>query len=184
MAKKSTAPSSETTEKKKKEYKLDLFGQTLPALYKCDFGFYDRCSEEERKEISPLILMRWVSLGDNQTVAPELVNSFVNQGFWQLSKFPELQWKLLCMVASEISRNRTPRHTWMMPKKKKSTTPLLDAYLIQMHPMLSDMEINILKQKLDGEESVKDLVRQFGGSDKEIKDAVKEYRDIYGSKSA
>jgi hypothetical protein len=184
MAKKSTEKSTETTEKKKKEYKLDLFGQTLPALYKCDFDFYARCTEDERKEISPLILMRWVSLAEGyQSVAPELVNSFINEGFWQLSKHPELQWKQLCMVASEIS-TRTPRHKWMMPKKKKSSTPLLDDYLIRMHPMLSDMEIDIIKQKFEGEEDIKELVRQFGGTDKEIKDAVKEYRDIYGSKSA
>ncbi len=185
MAKKSQPkPSSDTTtEKKKKEYKLDLFGQTLPALYKCDIDFYARCSEEERKEISPLILMRWISLAEgHQEVAPTFVNTFVNNGFWQLSKHPELQWKQLCVVASEISP-RTPRHKWMMPKRKVSNTPLLDNYFIQKYPFANDQEIKLLKEKLETEDAVRDLAEQFGATDGEIKDVVKEYRDHYGKKA-
>lgn len=183
MAKKSVAKTSEPTEKKKKEYKLDLFGQTLPALYRCDMDFYANCTDDERKEISPLILMRWISLAENQPgIAPTFVNMFVNNGFWQTSKHPELQWKQLCVVASEISP-RTPRHKWMMPKKKKSKTPLMDGFLIKKYPMASDAEINIVKEKFTGEDEVRDMARAFGCSDNEIKDVVKEYRDNYGKKA-
>lgn len=183
MAKKSQAKTSApATEKKKKEYKLDLFKQTLPALYKCDLDFYANCSEEERKEISPLILMRWVSLNSRDPeLAPTFVNMFVNNGFWQLSKHPELQWKQLCVVASEISRT-TPQHQWMMPKKKKSSTPLLDEFFIQKYPLISNDEIDILKLKIQNEDEVRDLAAAFGSSDAEIKSVVKEYRDNYGKK--
>lgn len=181
--KKSAAKTSTAEPKKKKEYKLDLFKQTLPALYRCNLDFYANCTEEERKEISPLILMRWVSLNENQpALAPEFVNRFVNNGFWQLSKHPELQWKQLCVVASEISPT-TPRHKWMMPKGKVSKTPLLDAYFLKMHPLISDAEIDILKGKLENEDSVRDLAGEFGASDAEIKAVVKEYRDNYGKKA-
>lgn len=175
---------SEPTEKKRKEYKLDLFRQTLPALYKCDLDFYANCSDEERKEISPLILMRWISLNEKTPdIAPGFVNSFVNNGFWQLSKHPELQWKQLCVVASVMSPNVTPRHKWMMPKRKTSSTPLLDAYFEQMYPFASNEEINILKLKLESEDDVRDLASQFGASDGEIKDVVKEYKTNYGQKA-
>lgn len=186
MAKKSQPkPTSDSTpEKKKKEYKLDLFNQTLPALYKCDLDFYANCTEEQRKEITPLILMRWVSLAaSHQETAPVFVNTFVNNGFWQLSKHPELQWKQLCVVASEISPRSTPRHTWMMPKKKVSKTPLLDAYFIQMHPFANDAELELLRSKLEDEAAVRDLAEQFGATDGEIKNVVKEYRDNYGKKA-
>lgn len=183
MAKKSQAKSSETTEKKKKEYKLDLFKETLPALYQGDWDFYSRQPIEVQREISPLILMRWVSLADGfEEFAPPLVNEYVNTGFWQLSKHPELQWKMLSIVASSLSR-RTPRHTWMMPKKKKSKTPIIDNYLLQMYPLISDDEINIIKGKLESENEVIRLAKDFGATDSEIKDVVKEYRANYGEKA-
>lgn len=184
-AKKSSAKTSAEPKKepKKKEYKLDLFGQTLPALYKGDLNFYANCTEDQRKEISPLILMRWVSLSESDPVnSPQLVNTFVNNGFWKMSKHPELQWKLLATVASTLS-SRTPRHKWMMPKGKVSKTPLLDNYFLQMHPLVSNTEIDILKGKLANEDEVKELAKQFGASDPEIKAVVKEYRDNYGKKA-
>ena len=183
MAKKSPASTTAPVEKKKKEYKLDLFRETLPALYRCKLDFYSDQDDLARKEISPLILMRWVSLAEGkQDIAPEFVNTFVNNGFWQLSKHPELQWKLLCVVASEIS-SVTPRHKWMMPKRSKSKTPLLDAFMIQRYPLISDAEVDILKGKLENEDAVKDMAREFGCADNEIKEVVKEYRDNYGKKA-
>lgn len=183
MAKKSEATVSE---KPKKAYKLDLFRQTLPALFQGKMDFYENCTEDERKEIVPYILARRVSLiKSQQAVAPELVNSFVNIGMNRLKNHPELQWKLLCMVASEISP-RVPHYTdqeFFVPKKPKSQTPLLDEYLIRYYPQCNDMELTILKQKLESEANVKDMAEQFGATDAEIKAVVKEYRDVFGKKA-
>lgn len=180
MTKKSSKASA-SPEKKKKEYKLDLFGQVLPALYRCDFDFYSRCSDEERKEISLFMLLRWLSLSTNAPeVTPLIINS-ANTYFWLLSDHPELQWKQLCCLASELSR-RTPRHEWFGMKKKKTATPLLDNYLMQRYPLASDAELGIVKEKFAGEDDVRDLAEQFGATDAEIKNVVKEYRGIYGKK--
>ncbi|MNX79328.1 hypothetical protein D3C86_1109550 [compost metagenome] len=187
MAKKSQPkPTSDSTEKKKKEYKLDLYGQTLPALYKCDMDFYSRCTAEEQKEISPFVLMRMISLAKGyETVAPEFINQFVNNGYNRLYKHhEELQWKLLCVVAAEISPNRVPYHHRMFtPKKKVSKTPLLDAYFIQKYPLVGDNELIILRDKLSGEDEVRSMAEEFGADDTEIKNVVKEYRDNYGKKA-
>lgn len=166
-----------------KSYKLDLFKQTLPALFACDFDFYDRCSEAEQKEITPLILMRWVSLClSNQEAAVFMTNTFVNEYFWNLSKYPELQWKLLCVASSEIAR-RPPRMQWFQAKRSNSKTPKLDAYLLMINPHISDMELEIIKNKIQSEDEIRAMVREFGEADAEAKDLIKEFKAHYGKSS-
>lgn len=158
-----------------KTYQLDMFKQTLPALYKCDFDFYARCDEDQQKEITPFLLLRWVSLAQgHQAVAPEFINEFVNQGFWGLYKHPELQWKMLCAIASEISP-RTPHHKWLKVPKYRSKTPRLDEFLLQKYPGISNAELDILRNKMT-EEKVKSFIRAFGESDGTIKEIVKEFK--------
>jgi hypothetical protein len=109
---------------KKKEYKLDLFGQTLPALNRGDMDFYDRCTDEERKEIAPLILMRWLSgVQDSRKggLYISVMNEFVNKDFWALSKHPELQWKLMC-VGNLACGGRSQRHQWIPGIKRAKWT--------------------------------------------------------------
>lgn len=182
MAKDSKQKSTPSTAKPK-SYKLDLFKEVFPAMYRGDFDFYSRLDEDTQKGVSPLILMRWLSLAKGfEAAAPVLVNDHINQGFWRLSRHPELQWKLLCVVASNMSRT-PPRHEWIKPAGKASKTPLLDGFLDQMYPLANRAEIEIVKGKITNEEEVKELAKMFGSSDDEIKKVVKEYKASYGTEA-
>jgi hypothetical protein len=112
-----------------------------------------------------------------------MIINTANTYFWLLNGHPELQWKQLCCLASELTR-QTPRHEWYGMKKKKTLTPLLDNYLIQRYPLASEQELSIIKNKFAGEADVRDFAEQFGATDAEIKNVVKEYRAIYGKKDA
>ena len=161
-----------TTEKK---YSLDLFKEVLPALYKGKLDFFENLSEKEQKEITPFTLMKWLSsAGGFEELAPILINDLVNKGFWDLSHHKELQWKILCVVASEIS-NRVPRHSWISMKKESSSTPKLDKLILFKYPLINDNEVELYKYKFSGKEEVKEFCLEFGLSDTEIKEVVKEY---------
>lgn len=161
---------------KKKEYKLDLFGQTLPALTRGDYEFYDRCSEEERKEISPLILMRWLSLVQNSELGGDYicaVNQTTNVDFWTLSKHPELQWKLMC-VAGSICGGRAQRHTWVAGVKK-ITTNKVDSVILSLYPGLNDQELALVRRKFT-KDSLKQLLKDMGMPDADIKPILEEFK--------
>lgn len=65
---------------KAKTYKLDLFKETLPSIHMKIREFYSAIDDDQRKEISPLILMRWLSLAEGKNaeqyiwLANELLN--------------------------------------------------------------------------------------------------------------
>lgn len=161
---------------KKKEYKLDLFGQTLPALYTGDHGFYDRRTEDERKEIHPLVLMRWMSSTKNSEKAGDflcLVNSLVNVDFWDLTNHPELQWKLLCVVGSEMG-GRSQRAEWIAGPKKQATGKV-DNMLLSLYPSLNNQELALARSKLT-KDSLKQLLRDMGMPDDEVKPILDEFK--------
>lgn len=161
---------------KKKEYKLDLFGQTLPALYTGDHGFYDRRTEDERKEIHPLVLMRWMSSVKNSELGGDficLVNNLVNVDFWDLTKHPELQWKLMCVVGSELG-GRSQRSEWIAGPKKAATGKV-DNVLLSLYPSLNNQELALARGKLT-KDSLKQLLRDMGLPDDEIKPILDEFK--------
>jgi hypothetical protein len=163
---------------KKKEYKLDLFGQTLPALNRGDLDFYDRCTEEERKEIQPLILMRWISGVENSRLGGAYIgvmNEWVNKEFWTLSKHPELQWKLMC-VGNIACGGRGQRHQWV-PMIKNSSTNKLDSLILSLNPGLNDQELALVRTRLT-KDSLKQLLRDMAMSDADMKPILDEFKKL------
>lgn len=170
---------------KPKQHKLDLFRQVLPALHRGDKEFYNNLSEEERKGLSPFVLMRWLSLVKSNVDAPYyifMVNELVNQNFWELSKHPELQWKLLtaCVLGG------SPKHQWIPLNRKPQTTKVEDVFL-EMNPTLNRMELDMVLERTSADE-FKDLLKGMGWPDDEIKPvlaAFKKYKnqDVSGKES-
>lgn len=94
-------------------YKLDLFG-LLSKLDRKQYDLWKSYSEEERKEISPLIIMRWLS-GTNDKRQIVFLNEIVNQVVFQLgTEHKELLLKLLAIANSGTPR----RYFW---QKQKTT---------------------------------------------------------------
>ena len=85
--------------------KLDI-KRVLKAVDNKNYNFYSNLTDEERKELSPFVLMRFVSnvQGQDQDIEEwfvEMTNDFVNKNHWQLSKnHKELLWKLLAATGA------------------------------------------------------------------------------------
>lgn len=99
-----------------KEYKLDIF-KLLAAIDKGDYHYYDKLSDEEKKDFSPLVVMRWMSGTDDprQTI---FLNELANPIVYSLNKHPGLMYKLLVCSSSKVQH----RYKWV-GNKKGSTKP-------------------------------------------------------------
>ena len=164
-------------EKKQQQYKLDMFGKVLPALDKGVKDFYANLSDEEKKGYATLVLMRAMSsLGDqNSRAAYQLimVNDFVNIGFWELSKHPELQHYLLCMTGLGSKQY----HPWIAAKGNKSKTKLVDEFLIELNPGCNETELAILKNQHDSA-SIKRLAKDAGKNDAQVKQLTEDAKKL------
>lgn len=107
-----------------KEYKNNIF-DVIKQIDKKNYQYFDSLNEEQKKEIQPYTLARWMS-----TVADEYdhkkynmdINNNVNMYFWNLSKYKDLQFKLLC-TCGQTGFNK---HQWI-PISKSSTDKTLNS---------------------------------------------------------
>jgi hypothetical protein len=159
------------TAKPKKEYGIDIFS-VLAAIDRRDKGYYNSLTEDERKSLAFLVVMRWVSSVSDKTGLADyhilMTNDIVNVGFWDLAKHPELQWLLLTCVGS----GQTQRHNWIPGPKKKARSGALDTLLNERYPGLNDSELELLKDTNTWDD-IENLCLQYGFDDKKIK-AIKD----------
>lgn len=162
--------------KKQPERVLDIF-DVLREIDKGNKSFYGTLTDEQKKAFVPLVVMRWLSGVNDSTGLSEyyltLINECVNLDFWDLSKYPDLQWLLLAIVGP----GQSIRHTWIPNSTKNSQTNKIDTILLQLYPSLNDTELSIVKKKLT-EETFKELMEDLGSTDDEIKSTVKEFRKL------
>ena len=132
-----------------KEYKNNIFS-VLNKIDNKKYDYYQDLDENHQKEIQPYSLTRWISSIDNNDAYHELytieVNEFVNKNFWNLSKYKDLQWKLLC----SCGQKKYMKHRWIT--SKKSTVDKMFEIVKSMYPNLSDEEINIKYNDLTADE--------------------------------
>ncbi len=95
---------------KEKKYKLDLF-DLLNRLNKKEKDIWSKYSDEERKQISPFIIMRWLS-GTTDKRQIIFLNELVNKIVFDFSNNKELLLKLLAIANSGIPR----RYFWLKQK--------------------------------------------------------------------
>ena len=166
----------EEKEKPKRTFALDMFREVLPAADRRRFDFYDGLNEDQKKGFHPLIVMRYMSAVNSnagrKTVEDHIrdVNEQVNVGFWDLGKHPELLWKLIAISGS----GRNQKHEWISGPKKK-TTNKIDNLILSLYPNLNSLELDIAKSKLT-RESLKQLCKDFGMLDDEIKPYLEEFK--------
>lgn len=144
--------------------KLDIF-KVLERIDTRDFGYYSTLTEDEKKSLSPWILMRWMSLVSNSNLAPDAImntNDFVNVNFGELSKHPELQWMLLCMSSTGTKQ----RHVFVKPPKGRTKNKRQEALSI-IYPFVKFDELVMLETMVCDDE-IKASLRLTGMTDKEI----------------
>ena len=106
-----------------KERKLDLF-KFLSEMDKNNLKYYNSLSDEEKKEISSLVLMRWLSGAYNQgnhEYYCVMVNEVLNKDFFDLYEYQDL----LFLLAASLGIGKTVKHQWF-PMSKKQNNKIKD----------------------------------------------------------
>ena len=93
--------------------KFDLFG-TLGKIDAKQLGLYDKLSEQERKQLHPLVIMRWLT-GDNDITKLIMLNELVNPYVFSLSKHPQLLIDLMTVCTD----GNKSRYGWKKVEKKQ-----------------------------------------------------------------
>lgn len=130
--------------------------------------FYNKLDEDQKSEFSPWVIMRFASACAKH---PEhyllMVNDFVNQDFTELSKHPELFWKLLSVCGAGYNQY----HPWIAPSKKGKKN-LKEEFVSSLYPYYRKDEVELFLQ-VNSDENLITLAKQHGYSDAEIKEIFK-----------
>lgn len=108
-----------------------------------DYDFYSKLTDQEKKEFSPYILMRYVSNVDGDRELQEwfisMTNELVNKDHWTLSKnHKDLLWKLFagCGIGSRLY------HPYLKAGTKEKAVKI-EKLLAEIYPAakLSDIKL-------------------------------------------
>jgi hypothetical protein len=138
------------TEEKFQNQELDLF-ETLLALDKKDYGYYDRLSEEQKKKFVPYMMTHWMSTvkssSDIQGFYVMSTDGAANKYLFNehVQKHPKLQWLMFCAASLGAGKQY---HQWI-PHIKIGVTSLRDNakisdiidYFTKIYPKLSSDDI-------------------------------------------
>ena len=145
-----------------KEYKNNIF-DVLKHIDNKEYGYYNSLDEESQKEIQPYTLTRWMSaIYGNESIHQSLnkrVNERVNRRFWELSKYKDLQWKLLCTVGNKTNY----KHQWIQMTKTNNDKAI--SLLRNFYSHLNDEEFQ-LKLKTLEKSDISDIKHYLGEEDK------------------
>jgi len=141
----------------------------LNAVDRKVYDFYDNLTDQEKKEFSPYILMRYVSnvQGDRdiQEWFVEMTNELVNKHHWVLSKnHKALLWKLFAGTGAGVNCY----HPYLKAGTKEKANKI-EKLLVEIYPAMKLSEIKMLASmmtKADKEE----LFDKMGFDKKQRKD--------------
>lgn len=163
------------TKAKKPAHKLDL-NKTLNAIEYRKKDYYMSLSDEERKAYAPYILVRYLSNmkgnGDLHEHYLEYTNELVNKNFWELSKYPELQHKLLCVIGLGMKTY----HPWIALPKAQNKGPA-ETFLREINPGINKDELKLLFRCYEVED-FKNLCFDYALPDKEVKKLLTNFKKL------
>lgn len=156
---------------KQKAFKLDL-GKTLESIDLKRRNYYDRLSDEEKKQYAGIVLMRYMSSGSDHNNGHanniQMVNEIANIDFWSLYKHPELQHLLFTVCAN----GKKQYHQWI-PMMGKGKQTKLEQFIKSINPGINQTELNMLKGMLN-KDALKELLKRHAVDEKLEKDILKE----------
>lgn len=160
------APAKKITAKLKKVPKISL-SEMLTALDMRDKLWYSRLSEEQKKEFSPWLVMRYASSVQGPVHMEDhyltITNQLCNVNFSSLGKeHDELHW--LCLQAVGVGKKQM--HPFIRPPKRKTMNKVF-SWLVAKYPSLSDEEIDLMI-RLNSVEELRDLAEQSGTKHSDI----------------
>lgn len=140
------------------------------------FEWWGSLTEAEQKKVNMWVLMRFASSvaspsNDITEHYVTMMNEFVNVNFNIMRHHPELQHRLMQIVGIGSQQS----HPWIAPpkqKKGKTQNATLVNFILQLHPFLSDTEIDMFIS-MTGKEELKAKLIEAGFVNKEIKEMLK-----------
>jgi hypothetical protein len=131
---------------------------------------WDSFSEEQQKQISLYLLIRYASSirtndSDAQALAIFKTNEYYNKHYFELTKHPKLLWYLVCMCGNE--EKKIYFHEWIGFKKKEGDSKIAK-FLENIYPDMKNDELELLA-KMTSKQEAKEMARDLGYSDEEIK---------------
>ena len=153
---------------------LDLFNSVLPNLDAGNFEFYNSLTDQQKKEFSPFIAMKFMSAVRNKNdVSYHLIaiNNVVNRDFWELKDYPDLQ----CLLLAACGSGAKKRHYF--PGKQLTDTALFKQ-LLEWYPYMKVDEIQMLLD-VNNPEDIIQLAKDHGMQDKELKKFKKDVKKHY-----
>lgn len=150
-----------------RERALDIF-PLLEQIDRKNYQIWDGLTEEQRKELSPLITLRWMA-GTTDPVQLIFLNEIVNVTVFPLGDHKELLLKLLTVC----SNGRPKRYKWINYKLTASRKKSRAVELIEQHYSLSPSEAEDTR-KLFTTEELLELAESEGWQREELNELKKE----------
>lgn len=148
--------------------KLNIANE-MRALDSKDRRFYADLTDEERKKFSTFLMIRWGSSVQGSTELQQYYlmscNENLNKHFFDLARYPELQWLAATTVSPDMG---TFRHDWIKQKKRDGGGSRVAKFLRNFYPEYKEDELELLA-KINTTEDLKRLAKEHGWDDKRIK---------------
>jgi len=159
--------------KTKKDYNdpLSIWNEMI-AVDKKDYDFYDRLNDDQKKQFSPYLMLRWGSTVEGNSDISKYyavaTNEFVNINFFDLSKHKKLQWLLCCCISPNAGKQK---HYWLGAAKGKGSSALKNLVMEQL-PTTKESDIDLMLVTQTKEEII-EWLRQCGMEEKILKPLAK-----------
>lgn len=145
-------------------------GNEMAAYDRKDRDYYDKFTDEERKQFSTYLMLRYgASVGGNKDLQAYYLmatNKFVNKYFFDLNKHTKLQW-LMCTTVSPNMGNQF--HYWLAAKKKEGkSTNKLRKVVASLYPNMKSDEMDMF-MSMNTEKEIKEYCKELGWTDDRIK---------------
>lgn len=152
---------------KKKQHKVPL-NSMLQAMDTKNRDFYRNLSDEEKKDFSPWLSMRYASSVEGPLGGYSLyaVNEVVNRDFNEFKNHPELQWLMLTAVGT----GQKQQHVFI-PPGKRGKKDRLSEMVSNMYPHFKSDEIELFIA-VNSKDEIRKIAKSNGYSDEEIKQAL------------
>ncbi len=143
--------------------------EVFNAIDKKDYRWYKSLSKEKQKAFSPYLQLKYSASATGSNELQEYMiratNNELNINFWEVSKHPDLTYKILCAINPGIGKFQRK----YLSMKKETKDNKKTKFLKEIYPTWKLSDIEAYAQMCDKKE-LKKLAIDHGYDDKSIKE--------------
>jgi len=142
----------------------------MAAVDRKDYNYYTNLTDEQRKSLNLWMTQRYASSVQGKFAGHYLVmvNEFMNTHWSDISKHPELQWKLMCLAGT----GKVQFHPFVKVPKAKRKKNKVEELVRELFPLLKNDEIELFL-KMNSNDEIKEVAIESGVDDKTLDEAFK-----------